>query len=46
MNGLLLYYDIVSYVRWSLLFDAVQILLLQCLVYALLRAYRKTVYAR
>lgn len=46
LKGLLLYFDILRYEKWNLIYDGIQILLMQVVIYTLLRLYRKVVYAR
>ncbi|MFD2383093.1 hypothetical protein ACFSWD_18690 [Paenibacillus xanthanilyticus] len=46
LKGLLLYFGILRYEKWSLIYDGIQIILMQVVIYTLLRLYRKVVYAR
>jgi hypothetical protein len=46
LRGVLLFYRILEYDGWNLLYDAIQIVLLQALIYALVQLYRRTVYER
>jgi hypothetical protein len=46
LNGILLFYRILQYEKWNLFYDAVQFLLLQVFIYALVKLYRKAVYVR
>ncbi|MEK3883665.1 hypothetical protein [Paenibacillus sp. PL2-23] len=41
LNAAFLFYDIQRYVKWSLLYEALAIVLMQLLVYVLLRFYRR-----
>lgn len=41
LDGIMLAYEIIRYVKWNLWFEAIEIVLLQLVTYLLLRLYRK-----
>lgn len=44
LNGLMLVYGIVDYKQWNLFYDAIQILFMQAVGFALLKLYRRAIH--